>query len=251
MFLGEPNPTPYDLRFPVFGFDVRISPWFWLGVILIGGRNSGRDLLIWVAVVLLSILIHELGHTFAFRRFGVSSHIVLYHFGGLAVPDAYGSAWGGPRGLSPSQQAFVSAAGPALQMASAILLMGLLLLAGFYVPLPFELPASWQGSQPLPSEAAHSFVFYYLVVSIFWALLNLWPVYPLDGGQIARSLFQMFGGNNATQHSLMLSVGAGAIAALWGFQNGQMYIGIMFALLAYSCYQALQQFRGGGFGRGW
>ena len=83
--LGEPARTPYDLQFSIFNFPVRISALFWL-VGLITGQGSAQEgvrfLLVWIAALFVSILIHELGHTFAFRYFGISSHIVLYHFGG-------------------------------------------------------------------------------------------------------------------------------------------------------------------------
>jgi Zn-dependent protease len=186
VLLGEPRPTPYDLRFTILGFDVRVSPWFWLAAVLLGGRNGGFGLLIWIVVVLISILIHELGHAFAFRHFGISSHIALYHFGGVAVPDGYGSSWGNQRSLSPQQHIFVSAAGPALQILAAIALIIVLRAGGFFIP--FELPAQFQGTKELPSVALNIFVVQFLFVSIFWALLNLLPVYPLDGGQISRNL---------------------------------------------------------------
>ncbi len=201
--------------------------------------------------MLVSILIHELGHSLAFRRYGVSSHIVLYHFGGVAVPDTYGSAWGGSRGMSPQQHIIIAAAGPALQMLSAVALLFVLRAGNFAIPFVWDF-GPLEGSNPLPNDAVRTFVFQFLYVSIFWALLNLLPVYPLDGGQIARDLFQMFGNaGQAIQNSLMLSVVAGAGMALWSLSRGEQYIGIMFALLAYSSYQTLSQYGGGGFGRQW
>lgn len=243
MLLGEPAATPYDLRFSVFGFDVRISPWFWLAAVLIGSQSSGSGLLIWVLVVLLSILIHEMGHALAFRRFGISSHIVLYHFGGLAVPDSYGT-WGARTG--PREQVIISAAGPAAQMLAAAALVVILQAGGFrmWVPGFGEL-----GGDKLLPDSAFQFVTYFVIVSIYWALLNLLPVYPLDGGQIARNVFLLFGSDQAIQYSLMLSTVAGGAIGIWGFANGQTFLGIMFLMLAYSSYQALGQYGGGGFGR--
>ena len=104
MLVGEPARTPYDLNFSAFGFPVRIAPWFWLAALLLGsnvttweirgGRSAEWDL-VWILAMFLSILIHELGHAFAYRHFGKSSHILLYQFGGLAIADANGSSWGG------------------------------------------------------------------------------------------------------------------------------------------------------------
>ncbi len=53
--------------------------------------GQGILLLMWIAAVFVSILIHELGHALAMRRYGISSYIVLYHFGGLAIPDRGGT----------------------------------------------------------------------------------------------------------------------------------------------------------------
>ena len=88
--LAEPDRTPYDLRFRFLGFPVRVHPWFWIATLLLNGdgllRLGPEYLLIWIVVVFVSILVHELGHALAFRRFGADADIVLYAFGGLAIP---------------------------------------------------------------------------------------------------------------------------------------------------------------------
>jgi Zn-dependent protease len=63
----------------------------------VAGADLGVEfLLAWIAVVFVSLLVHELGHAVAFRRFGSGADIVLYAFYGLAIPthDVYGR---GPR----------------------------------------------------------------------------------------------------------------------------------------------------------
>ena len=98
--LQAPRETEYDLNFHFLGFAVRISWTFWLGALFIGFHlvqsmdnvfgplSPGRAalFLLWTGCVFVSILIHELGHALAFRQFGIHSSIVLYHFGGLAIP---------------------------------------------------------------------------------------------------------------------------------------------------------------------
>ena len=110
IMLNEPQPTAYDLQFEIFGYRVRVSPWFWLVAVVLGLEISrgvsnafGEDspgapvlLLIWIAAIFTSILVHELGHSLAFSYYGTQSRIVLYHFGGLAIPDSYG-AWNAAR----------------------------------------------------------------------------------------------------------------------------------------------------------
>src|SRR5438552_2684847 len=107
--LAEPDRTPYDLHFPLFGFRVRIHPFFWLGTVLLGSNvlreDNGLALLgIWIVVVFVSILVHELGHAVAYRLYGSHAHIILWGFGGLAI--------GSPRVGGRARRIFVSFAGP-------------------------------------------------------------------------------------------------------------------------------------------
>ena len=66
MLFAEPPPSQGDLRFRFFGFPARIHPFFWLVTVLLGARGdvSAVDLLVWVVVVFVSILVHELGHAY-------------------------------------------------------------------------------------------------------------------------------------------------------------------------------------------
>jgi stage IV sporulation protein FB len=258
VLLGEPARTQADINFPLLGIQVRVSPFFWLAGLILCMRGTGGDpklVLMFIVAMFLSILIHEFGHALAFRKYGIGSHIVLYHFGGLAVPDgAYPGASHG-RSLDSRAQIFVSAAGPAAQLMGAFVLTAILKAGGFSVPLsipllPMNNPVSTfliSGAQ-LPNQALLSFVYFFLLVSIYWAILNLAPLYPLDGGQISRELFVMKDPRGGIINSLKLSVGAGALLAIYGLSQGSVLMGIMFGMLAYSSYQMLMQYSGRGGG---
>jgi stage IV sporulation protein FB len=89
-----PPPTRFDLRFSVAGIPVRVHPLFWLIAILFGSSSGNIvSILSWVVAIFVSILIHELGHAFAMRRYGQGSQIILHFAGGLTVPESI--AWGG------------------------------------------------------------------------------------------------------------------------------------------------------------
>ena len=109
-----PPPTRYDLRFSVAGIPVRVHPLFWLIAILFGSSaGSIVSILSWVVAIFVSILIHELGHAFAMRRYGQGSQIILHFAGGLTVPESI--AWGGGYAniaITANQQIFISLAGP-------------------------------------------------------------------------------------------------------------------------------------------
>src|SRR5947209_18655190 len=88
--LFEPSRTAYDLNFRLFGVEVRVHPLFWLLSALLGPHDLQAEhcvllLVVWIACVFVSILLHELGHVLVGRLFGSHGHIVLYSFGGLAV----------------------------------------------------------------------------------------------------------------------------------------------------------------------
>ena len=52
----EPQPTRYDLNFHLFGFPVRIHPFFWLLTVFLGANFGGPALVLWVLAVTFSIL---------------------------------------------------------------------------------------------------------------------------------------------------------------------------------------------------
>ena len=249
MFLAEPQPTPADIRFPIDGIAVRVSAWFWVAAALLGWnvcealaggdqRELVRYLVAWVAVVFVSILVHEMGHAVAYRAFGQSAHVVLYHFGGLAIPDH----WGRRGARRPIERLVVSAAGPLAQLALAAAIVAVLRAGGFRVPFP--LPASavalgFDEGRQIPSQLGLAVVFFLLQVNIFWPLLNLVPVPPLDGGQIVREGLASLGIDDAPRIATMLGVVAGGAVAFWAYSRNEPYLGIMFAMLAVSCFQSL------------
>ena len=258
MLLGEPARTDWDWNFQLLGIRIRIHPLFWAIAALLGIQSVEQNfawLLLWISAVFISIVVHELGHSLCFRYYRINSHIVLYHFGGLAIPDSYQAAGYGSQ-LKPGQQLAISAAGPAAQLALAFIVILIVRLAGYsdgfiseLLPTVAELTSD--PGVPVPSKELAWFIWAFLQVSIFWALLNLMPVYPLDGGQIARELFLLGGSRQAIPHSLILSIVVAVGIALWGFQSQQSFMGVMFLMLAYSSYMTLQQYTGrGGFGGG-
>ena len=362
MLLGEPNQTDFDLHFRCLGIPVRVHPGFWAIAALLS-LPAGREpipVLGFALAIFLSILIHEMGHALAFRNCGMKSHIVLYHFGGLAIPDSVSNYVGYGKQYSSGSKIFVTAMGPGIQILSAVLLV--LILRGLgktdgFVTRIAGVPAAWtadplgvveeikrmegasrpyyrleqfpEQSRPgiylvdrnndqritreeladyaaaieasdqfateilalvkdkppgfyVPREMLEHlsgghrdvldradrgedelilwddverqirvqnkflsiFCFGFIQIGLFWALMNLIPVYPLDGGQIARELFVISGVPNGVVNSLRLSIVSGVLTGLLGLKLEMMFIAIMFFLLAYSSYQMLQRMQG-------
>ena len=95
------------------------------------------------------------------------------------------------------------------------------------------------------SDALNNFITIFVMISLFWAILNLAPVYPLDGGQITRELLVLFNVNNAIPKSLFVSIATGVAIGIWGLNNNSMFLTLMFFLIAYSSYQLLQRYQRG------
>ncbi len=246
MSLFQPPPhTRYDLKFTLMGIPVRVHPLFWLMVLLLGVSSGGIvHLLIWVVVVFVSILVHELGHSLAMRMYGQSSSIVLHLFGGLAVPE---SSWRGSRwsdvSLSAMQQVFISLAGPFAGFLLAGIILAVIAAWGGQIFLNW-----WLGVVPLPTAVlpaggwfVSSVVRVLLWVNIFWGLINLVPVYPLDGGNVARHLFVKFDPWDGMRKSLWLSVISGAMMAIVGLVlMNSVFMALLFGFLAFQSYQTVQ-----------
>jgi len=268
MLIQEPGHSPYDLRFDLLGFPVRVSWTFWITALGFGyGLVQSLDLalrdlspgmlllwLLWTVCLFVSILIHELGHALAFRQNGIRASIVLYYLGGLAIPSSSYSPTRGFGGLSPKQDIWVSFAGPLAQLLSAVLVGVVVVAMGYrltvleWMPGPFaRIPGTLDGKElALDSPGLFALVTFYMFPSVLWALLNLVPVWPLDGGHITRSFILLRGGD--VVHALWVSVIASAIVAAYGFSAGQTFLGFMFLILGVSSFQAINQINGPRFG---
>src|SRR5262249_10872883 len=81
--------TPYDLKFHFLGIPVRVHPMFWLISAMLGWQpNHIPAVLIWVACVFVSILIHEYGHGSVAQAFGSTPWILPWGAGGLCYTQA-------------------------------------------------------------------------------------------------------------------------------------------------------------------
>lgn len=147
------------LGFRAFGFPVRIDPFFFLIMGFLGFSSDFglQGVLVFLALAVVAVLLHELGHAFAARSSGHQASIVLYGFGGATTHH-------GPA-LSRARGAYISFAGPAL---------------GLVVGIPLFLARDSFPSSGLGYYAAYSALFLTLGLSI----LNLLPIPPLDGGQL-------------------------------------------------------------------
>ncbi len=185
-------PTPFDLNFRLFGFPVRVSPWFWVAALFLGwpllrAGVGPAALAIWVACMFGSILLHELGHAVLFRWYGAwATRIVLHGFGGYAQAER--------QPVSRWKRIAIAFAGPGAQFA----LLGLLVASNRLT--------DWAGTN------LYTVLTYSILVSInlWWPLLNLLPIWPLDGGRVCRELFFLARVPKAEVRALTVSLATAA-----------------------------------------
>lgn len=206
------------LHFRFLGFPVSIHWFFWLNCALLSGALSGqsetpqatRMLLAWTIVAFVSILVHELGHALTMRHYGDRRvRVVLHGLGGYAQ---------GSLPLSRKESFYVSAAGPFVQLAAGVAVWWLRDLW-----MPHQLMAAFMLSQ-------------FIHISIFWALLNLLPIVPLDGGHIALALL----GPHRQRLVLTISLVVVTCLGVYSFSRGDNYNWILCALLAVANWRSLQ-----------
>lgn len=167
------------------------------------------------------VLLHEFGHAFACRQVGGQvANIVLWPLGGVArvAPP--------PR---PGAQLWSLAAGP---LTNLVLVVPAALLW-------YALPMSWTGG-----DLEH-FVAMLAVINISLFAFNMLPIYPLDGGQILRSLLWYVLGPNT---SLLIAASLGLAASVIGglaaaIATGDVWIGLLGAFAAMQCWRAIRQSR--------
>jgi Zn-dependent protease len=216
--------------FRLLGIDVHLHwSWFVVALWLISRRAGEYSSPLWTVAEYLAIfgivLLHEYGHALACRQVGGrAEQIVLWPLGGVAY-------------VAPPQRAGAQlwsiAAGPLVNVALVPVLYGALWLVG-------------RGDF---ADAYPDFADWLVAVNFINALLlvfNLLPIYPLDGGQILRSvLWFMVGPVKSLLVATCLGfLGGGALLVL-GLVSGWWFMAIVAAFLLFNCWQSFR------FARAW
>lgn len=193
---------------------VHIHPAFWLLAAALGWINSGNllGLIIWVVIIILSILIHEYGHALTAIAFKQRAAIELVIYGGLTRRTG--------KPLKRWQEFIVVLNGP---------LAGALLGAAAYAARVYlephlnaislyALDVTWQ-------------------INFFWTVVNLLPVFPLDGGQLLAISLQAILGLRGLRLALLISTFFALSASLFFFYLPAILAGALFLLLTFESYK--------------
>ncbi|MDF1501916.1 site-2 protease family protein [Roseisolibacter sp. H3M3-2] len=167
----------------IAGIDVRVHATFLLLLLFVGldahrrygSVEAGFVGAAWVIVLFVIVLMHEYGHAFAARRYGIGTQdITLLPIGGLARLERM------PR--EPRQELVVAIAGPAVNVVLAALLWAGLHLAG---SPPDPTSAGFASQEALVGRRIAERL---LAANVILAVFNLIPAFPMDGGRVLRAL---------------------------------------------------------------
>ncbi|HEX7570995.1 MAG TPA: site-2 protease family protein [Verrucomicrobiae bacterium] len=220
--------------FRLLGIDVYLH-WAWfVAFIYLTSRPHAYSNYGWSALEILSlfliVLTHEFGHALACRSVGGTANlIVLWPLGGVAYVNP-------PQ--RPGAQLWSIAAGP---------LVNVVLFPIFFGLYYFGKHHGW----PENHHDAYLLVRSVAIINTVLLVFNLMPVYPLDGGQILRSLLWfLFGRANSLMAASVIGlIGAAGFATLiiWALlspdtdKSNLIWLGIMAAFILMNCWGGLKQ----------
>ncbi len=160
--------------------------------------------LAWMLIVFISVLIHELGHAMAYRAFGQQPSIALVSLGGLTwSPEAGKLSW--------LRRVVVSLAGPLSGLA-----LGVACGLGYFM------------SRRGDSGALAFFLYWFCSANVFWTVLNLVPVQPMDGGNILSTVLTRFLGRGGFIAAQGISLVLCLAAVAWGLRDGDLIWVLLF-----------------------
>lgn len=198
--------------FRVAGIEVFLHfSWFFVAVYQLTSRPHGYRSPVFAVYEYLAlfviVLLHEFGHAFACRQVGgMANRILLWPFGGVAFvrPPERAAA-----------QLWSIAAGPLVNVA----LIPVLLLLQLFV---LQTGAAFRSPD--------FFRFVSMVCYINYAILifNLLPIYPLDGGQMLRSLLWFpLGRIKSLQIATVIGLIGGVLIGLYGLSQGSIWVAVL------------------------
>lgn len=208
-----------SLGFTLLRVPVRIDPSFFILAVFLGwgGSRPLMSVVLWVVIVLVSVLLHEMGHAMAFRAFGYRSRIQLFAMGGLTAPET-------TQPLLPGRDVVVSLAGPAV----GILIGGTV--------LALNRSGGLELTGLLERQAAADVIF----VNLGWGILNLAPMLPLDGGRVMSSLLDLLTHGRGHRAALGVSVATAAVGGLVALKLGQPFLLLLLFFLGANSFNALR-----------
>ena len=180
--------------------------WIAIGNYMAGGVPAAIRALAFIIGIFGSVLLHELGHALAARRYGIRTpDITLLPIGGVARLERLPER--------PVEELVVALAGPLVNVVIAAVLYVVLVLSGRPDPL--------SGFGIIGGQLMAQL----LVTNLWLALFNLVPAFPMDGGRVLRAILATwFGHARATQVAASVGQAFAFLFVLAGFFFNPMLI---------------------------
>jgi stage IV sporulation protein FB len=218
----EPQGTPWDLKWSMFGIPVRVHPFFWLAAMLLSYHERWPfELVLLVALcIFVSILVHEFGHALSHVYYGDRHpYVILYHMGGLCVAgDKTPTHW---------QRIVILLWGP----------MAGFILGGMAAGAYWLIDRSGSVVHPYVLDVLFQLAF----INFAWGVMNLIPAFPLDGGQIVREWILWKKPHRGDKLAFTISMWACILAVGAALGLGQLLPAVLFGVLGYNSYSIRKQ----------
>ena len=207
--------VPNRPLFSILGIPVTVTFWHIavLGMMLFDRFRVDFKLgLGMMLLVSLSVLAHEMGHALVSRHFGLEPYVILLGFGGVTYHQP---------AKKPRDDFLIVAAGPTVNF--------LLFFLFRYL------------AQPTDSLRDQLFA-WGSVANLFWAVYNLLPIVPLDGGQITRIALRKWLKTPLTgdRWAFRIGLGLGGMLAVLFLVKGMMFAAVILGMAALQNYNALR-----------
>ncbi len=209
------------MKFTFLKIPVLIHPSFWISLVFFVGvyDSLSYEKLILGLVFIFSLLFHEYGHGLTAQYFGKNPKIDLIAFGGST--SYYDSS------LTKKQRFLITLNGP--------LFTGILILLSYYL-LKADISLNYY---------MRYFLYVTMRLNIFWGIINLIPIYPLDGGKLLAYILETSFGEKGLKTSLFIGNISAILACIYGFGNNYYIIGYLSLIYG---LQNLQKYYQVGFG---
>ncbi len=140
--------------------------WLAFGYYAQGGSAVAASRVIFVLLLFLCVVLHEFGHAFAAKAFGINTpDITLLPIGGVARLERMPE--------EPVQELIIAVAGP---LVNVVIALGLFVVGGA------------QGLLNRSTVEGGGLIAQLLTINIVLVLFNLLPAFPMDGGRVLRAL---------------------------------------------------------------
>ena len=219
------------IRFTLFGVPVSIHPTLWLTLAFLGRAFAVTSVVELICVLLFIIaafailLAHEMGHALVGRLLGGGQpSVYLAWLGGDCTNET--------ARLTRLQGVVMTLAGPLCSLGVGLLAyVGLCLYVGNFSlgsAMAFYFAVGYMPADVLTvfPPLAMFFFFYTIEVSCWWTLLNMLPIFPLDGGQIMQGLMK------SRQQMHAISLGAAVVVGLASACIGMWLLTVFMVMLA-------------------